>query len=68
MVPFIVFEYYLILFEHIFVDTSHFMSSLASMAFISQSPGGGMGSKLNSQQHLKESQRGSHNHLKETEF
>ena len=26
MVPFITFEYYLILFEHLFVDTSHYMS------------------------------------------
>ena len=35
MVPFIVYEYYLIMFEHIFVDTSHFMSSINSMTFLS---------------------------------
>ena len=35
MVPFIVFEYYLIMFEHIFVDTSHFMTSVTENNFIS---------------------------------
>jgi hypothetical protein len=34
MVPFITFEYYLIMFEHIFVDASHFSSSLASSSFL----------------------------------
>lgn len=28
MVPFITFEYYLIVFEHIFVDSAHYMSSI----------------------------------------
>ena len=35
MTPFITFEYYLIMFEHLFVDTSHYMSSVSSLNFIS---------------------------------
>jgi len=38
--PFITFEYYLILFEHIFVDTSHLISGPSNQTFISQSPAG----------------------------
>ena len=35
MVPFLAFEYYLIMFENIFVDTSHLMSGPYSTAFLS---------------------------------
>ena len=34
LVPFVTFEYYLILFEHLFVDSSHYVSSLASASFL----------------------------------
>ena len=29
MVPFVIFEYYLILFEHVFIDASHYMNSFS---------------------------------------
>ena len=32
--PFITYEYYMIIFEHVFVDTSHYMSSMTGVAFI----------------------------------
>ena len=35
MSPFITYEYYLIMFEHLFVDTSHYMGSVQSLTFIS---------------------------------
>ena len=34
MAPFITFEYYLLMFEHLMVDTSHYMGSLASSSFL----------------------------------
>ena len=35
MVPFLAFEYYLIMFENVFADTSHLMSGPYSTAFLS---------------------------------
>ena len=34
IVPFVTFEYYLIMFEHIFVDASHYISQIPSQSFM----------------------------------
>ena len=34
LIPFIAFEYYLILFRHLFVDASHYMSALSQRTFL----------------------------------
>jgi len=33
IVPFLSFEYYLIMFEHLFVDSSHYQSTISSASF-----------------------------------
>ena len=34
IIPYVVFEYYLIMFEHLFVDSSHYQSTISSESFL----------------------------------